>query len=188
MPRLTFNLPEEVIYKSGTRQCSGRIRDGKFVYYLPKGIKKATEKTITISLRQKLQSRLQEGYQYYSIFKKHQSIFENSEDLSKLAEQIYTQKYPQMDFTLKINFRRQRTVMGTYRKKPDGEVRIYINDLFKNAPEMLLNYIIAHELSHHHYSGHDKAFYKELSELCTDHEKKRRLASQYLILKESQIL
>ncbi|MCK4259160.1 MAG: M48 family metallopeptidase [Halanaerobiales bacterium] len=188
MAKFQSDLPEEVILKDGARRCSGRIRDGKFVYYLPKRLKKEIRESIIVNLREKLKNRLQDAYRFYSIFKNHRSTIQDAEDLKKMAEEIYTQKYPALDFPLLIQFRRQKTVMGTYRKNNNGEVKIYINDFFKNAPEILINYIIAHELSHHHYSGHDKAFYGELSKLCKDHEKKRNLASQYLILKEAQIL
>lgn len=105
-----------------------------------------------------------------------------------MAEKVYTSKYPAIDFPLTIKFRRQKTVMGTYRRRPDGEVTVYINDYFKGAPEILFEYIVAHELSHHHCPGHDRAFYSELAQLCPDHGKKRKLANEFLILKEAHIL
>ncbi|WP_127016230.1 M48 family metallopeptidase [Anoxybacter fermentans] len=182
-----FQLKEEVIFKKGIRCCSGRIREGKLLYYLPRQMKRELVEKVLAEIRQNLILRLKDAYRYYNYFRKCQSHIHKSYELKKMAEEIYTRKYSTLDFSLTIKFRRQKTVMGTYRRKKDGKVVIYINDHFKNAPEFLLEYVIAHELSHHHFSGHDQAFYRELSQLCPDHKKKRKLANQYLLLKEAEI-
>lgn len=183
-----FQINEEIVYKKGIRRCSGRIRDGKFLYYLPKGLKKEVMERITADLRKNLLARLKEAYPYQQFFKKYMTKLNQAAQLKTMAESIYIRKYPHVDFPLAISFRRQKTVLGTYRRNADGEVTIYINDLLKKAPEMLIEYVVAHELSHHHCPGHDKAFYRELSALCPNHEEKRKLATQFVVLREAGII
>ncbi len=183
-----IKLVEEVIVKKGTRRCSGRIRDGKFLYYMPEALSKKQAEEIILEIRQSLLNRLQQAYQSYDYFVQNRSTITQPQQLARMAEQIYRRKYAAMIYPLNMQFRRQKTVMGTYRRNKSGEVTIYINDYFKNGPLFLLEYIIAHELSHHHFAGHDKNFYRELAQLCPDQQIKHKLASQYLILKEAQIL
>ena len=181
-------LKEEIVFKKGIRRCSGRIREGKYLYYLPRGLKDNEVKEITTRIKENLSARLKDAYSYKSFFAGRETGGRSSADLTRMAHQIYTRKYPQVDFHLNVRFRRQKTVLGTYRQKKNGKVLVYINDHFRNAPDFLLEYIIAHELSHHHYSGHDKAYYQELGQLCPGHQKKRDMANRYLLLKEAHIL
>ena len=188
MAAINYHLPEEIIYKTGTRVCSGRIREGHFLYYIPRKMKSEVINEVVAGMRIRLQERLEIAGRSLQFFQANSSTINDAAGLYKMAEMVYTRKYPALDFPLVIKFRRQKTVMGTYRKKSDGVVTININAFFKNAPLMLLEYIIAHELSHHHYSGHDKGFYGELLSLCPDHKKKRVLANQFLTLKEAHLL
>lgn len=183
-----FSLEEEVILKKNLLRCSGRIRDGKFLFYLPANLQNDVVKKTVIKLREKLLTRLKKAYEYYDFFLQNLSTIDQPEQLIELAEEIYQRKYPVRDFSLTIKFKRQKTVMGTYHLKQPKRVVMYINSYFRNAPICLLEYIIAHELSHHHFPGHNLAFYRELSQLCVDHQRKKRLANQYLILKEAQLI
>lgn len=183
-----ISLPEEIVYKTSARLCSGRIRDGKFLYYVPKRMKKEAVAKVIDSMRPRLEERLRIASRSLAYFLEHPSDVNDNAALRKMAEEIYTRKYPALDFPLTIKFRRQKTVMGTYRRRATGEVAVYINSFFKNAPLILLEYIISHELSHHHFTGHDRAFYAELGALCQNHRQKRQLANQFLTLKEAKIL
>lgn len=187
MTSRSFYLEEEVILKEKLHRCSGRIRDGKFLYYMPANLKQDVAKKIVLEMRKNLANRLQEAFRYHDFFLKNLSNIDQPGKLVELAAEIYQRKYPALDFSLTIKFRRQKTVMGTYHFK-QSQVVIYINNYFKNAPICLLEYIIAHELSHHHFPGHNSAFYQELSQLCVDHQSKKKLASQYLLLKEAHII
>ncbi|MCG8643894.1 MAG: M48 family metallopeptidase [Desulfobacterales bacterium] len=188
MKEAFFQLNEVIIYKKGIKRCSGRVRDGKFLYYISDQVSKDRECKIIIELRKKLAKRLKEAGQFIDYFRENSSKIDNTIDLKKIAIKIYTKKYHILDFPLTIKFRKQRTVMGTYRMNNDGTVIIYINNLLKNAPIVILEYIVAHELSHHRFSGHTHKFYDELSQLCPEMEIKKRLAGQYLLLKEAKFL
>lgn len=181
-----LQLPEEIQYKTGTRQSSGRVRDGKFLYYIPKRMKPEAVHKVLDAMRPRLQKRLENALCYFDYFSTHPSAITGVDGLRKMAVEIYSRKYKEIDFPFTIKFRRQKTVMGTYRRKGDGQVTVHINDYFKGAPLILLEYIIAHELSHHHCPGHDRAFYQELAQLCPDYAKKRNMANDYLLLKEAK--
>lgn len=183
-----LQLPEEVHYKTGTRRSSGRIRDGKFLYYIPKQMKPEAVERVLATLRPQLQKRLEDALCHADYFVHTPSTVTGADGLRKMAEEIYTRKYRRIDFPLTIKFRRQKTVMGTYRRKGDGPVTVHINDYFQAAPSILLEYIIAHELSHHRCPGHDRAFYRELAELCPDYLAKRKLANEFLLLREAKFL
>lgn len=186
-PEWNLQLPEEIQYKSSTRQSSGRIRDGQFLYYVPKRMKPEAVRRVLDAMRPRLQKRLADALSYMDYFTHNPSQVIEAGGLRQLAETIYTRKYPEIDFPFMINFRRQKTVMGTYRRNSAGQVTIHINDYFKGAPLPLLEYIIAHELSHHHCPGHDQAFYQELSQLCPEYAKKRELANAFLLLREAHL-
>lgn len=181
-------LNEVIVYKKGTKRCSGRIRDGKFLYYISDWVSKEGESKIITELRNKLSKSLEEAMEFLDYFQKNCSKIDTDLKLKKMAIKIYHRKYLKLDFPLNIMFRKQRTVMGTYRINCDGVVLIYINDLLKNAPNFILEYIIAHELSHHRFLGHNSEFYNELSQLCNEIQIKKRLANQYLLLKEAKFL
>lgn len=94
-------------------------------------------------------------------------------NLLEIAERINKKYYPEA-FIKSIKFRKQNSKWGSYTKN-----RINISHRLLFAREKLIEYVVAHEISHFYHMNHSRDFWSMVERAIPDYKRMRMLLRKY---------
>lgn len=157
------------------KHSSGRIRGGEIVLYISSRLSRAEQQRHIAILTQRLEAQLARPRPPEpAVAQLPRNEATTDAAIAAWARELNARYY---GFTMaSVHYRRQNSRWGSC----SGLTRnIYLSHRLKDAPKVLVEYVLVHELCHLQEMNHGARFWRLVARGCPDYRQRRALLHQW---------